>query len=509
MPRPRSAPRSPTWIAVLMLGALALMGLASTPTAHAGESVDVQDVSSETASAVSKYRSKSKACLDKLVGIIKGGANRSTDKWQSVCKDAEGALLTLVKESEVSTRLGNWVIQEVEAWSRMASIGTRICYMNELLLTYADRLDMCTDITEDEIKTVTADIKSMIEAAMEQLGKEARDVVGYLETLDEEAEGLGLIDDDTRGRNVIAALAGLDDSLEDVEEFAGKAASLEGHLRRLGDSIRRRKSAYLKVSEKRLAQYRRDLASLVSAKIDPDGSGVFVRYETRIEEIAQDNLDRYATSLKKWEAANKTFLGNARDFAIAYVDKAVATVGKAVPQVAAGHQLVKVVKKGGSFLDAIEPFIESLKTTVDRVTGAKWKKIKAATSNMKEQLNDLREEQRRKVQELQRANTEKIDDMKEASEKETRRFQDEIAAQKRRLSQLAEDDDKNRRDAEGNIEDRTRQLELEARSLARRIQREKGRLARTLSAVGKRYAKRINRLEERIKETEAIGGEIK
>ena len=270
---------------------LPLLFFAAAP-ALGSEKVDRTDLPREVASAIGTYASKSRACLDKLVGIIEKGSERSVSSWESQCKIAEGQLLTLVKVDGITTTAGKWLMDEVTAWSRMASVGRSICYVNELLVKQIVHLQWCRDQTEQEKKSVSNQVRDAVKTVLSELGSEARDVLNGANDLIEWQEKLQIEGAKDLG-GIIKTSAAFDDDVDEVLDMEGKVATTQKYIELLADSMRRRKTRFLKDNDRLITRLRQDLARLVSAKIDPDGRGVFVNYENRIEKAALNNLDEY------------------------------------------------------------------------------------------------------------------------------------------------------------------------------------------------------------------------
>jgi hypothetical protein len=505
MRTPTSGSRALHRLGLVLL--VCLLGLGADPALGA-EKVDRTDLPRNVASAIGTYSSKSRACLDKLVGIIEQGSERSVSLWESQCKTAEGQLMALVKVEGVSTSAGKWVMDEITAWSRMASVGKSICYVNELLVRQIVHLQWCRDQTEREKVTVTRQVRDAVRSVLTELGSEARDVLNGADDLDKLGDKL-LLGGGEGLREIINKAASFDDEVGEVLDMEDKVATTQRYLELLADSMRRRKTRFLQDNDRFIVRLRQDLARLVSAKIDPDGRGVFTNYENRIEKAALKNLDEYEEELDKWKAANKTFLGNALDFGKTFVNPAVSNASSLVPYGGGAMTFVKLVKMAGSFMAAVDPFLESVKQQAERRSGALYDKVLAASGNLKESLQELKAEKDVAILKLQKQRAQDASEFDSESKAELRLLQSQLDAATRGLKQLPDGKDEERADLEAQIEELGERLRAEPVALKRRHAHHERGTERMVKALAEKYDERIELMEKRIKDTVAVGGEIK
>jgi hypothetical protein len=464
--------------------------------------------------AIGQYLSKSRACLDKLVGIIEQGSERSVSLWESQCKLAEGQLVALAKVEGLTTSVGGWFIDEVNAWSRMASVGRGICYVNELLVKQIVHLQWCRDQTEQEKKTVARQVKDSVREVLTEIGKEARDVLNGAEKMDQLLDDVGLEEGAKGLREIVDVSSAFDDDVEELLDLVERVSSTQRYIELLADSMRRRKTRFLQDNDRLLVRLRQDLARLVSAKIDPDGRGVYDQYEKRIERAALKNLDEYEAELQKWKAANATFLGNALEFGKTFVNPAVSSAADLVPYGGGALVFVKLVKMAGSFIEAVDPFLESVRRQADRKSGAALTRVMASARSIRESLQELKDEKDVKLLALEKQRRRDATDFDVASKDELRTLKTELAKYQAELKGLPDDEEdtkatKRRVELEELIDETEQRIRAEPVALKRRHAHYKKKTEALKKALAAKYDERIERMEKRIKETEAVGGAIK
>lgn len=479
-----------------------LLVLLLAPPARAGETVDTQALSSDAVRAVKAYLGKSKPALGRLIGIVERGSTGSGDKWNSICRGVEDALGELAENTEVTVRLRGWLLDEINAWGRMATVGRAIAMSNEHLLASLDLIELSNRISKDELKTTTSEIKEVVEGLVGRFGGEIGDVSGAASRIDSLLSGGGL-GAGTNARAVVGAFSGLEDQMEDIDDQVQQVERVEYWIRRFGDSIRRRKHTFFKANEQRISRMRRDLAKLVSAKIDPDGRGAFANVESRIEEQAQDNLDRYEKAVKEWEDINKPLLQNAREFALEFVAPAMQDMVKSLPKTVFGVGVPGWAWKPDMALDeAADSWRDWMRTTYERYTGKYYARIAETLSTWEEDLRGVESDLREALKSMDAKGRLTIDDFKEASEKRIAEFHSWIEAKKRQLGELDKDKGAERRDAKNLIDMYTKEAKAEQVALERRIQRHDRR-------VGKQKADVVSEFEDRRKALKKAISEMK
>ncbi|MGE0190481.1 MAG: hypothetical protein AB7T63_00430 [Planctomycetota bacterium] len=489
---------------LLVTGLLA--ALFATAPASGSEKVDTSAMPGPIRGAISKYQSKSRACLDKLVGIIEEGSESSVSEWESQCEAAESQLVELSRTEGITTAAGGWLVDEVAAWSRMASIGRGICYVNELLVRQIVHLQWCRTLTEQERKLVGDRVRDLVRSVLKDTGSEARDVLNTAQRYDKIMDSL-----DVKGaedvRDIVAISSEFDDEVQQLLKIEKPAAIAEKYIYLMADSIRRRKTRFLKDNDRLLARMRQDLARLVSAKIDPDGRGIYDQYENRIERAALKNIDEYEEELKLWKVANKTFLGNALEFGKEFVDPAIEAGASLVPHGGVGLSFYRLVKAGGSLVRAVSPFLESVRREAQRMSKDYYAEVVKTLGTVYESLDELKVEKEIELAKLERARAQDATDLDEASKEETDNLQRDRDALQKKLDGLAPGDAR-RATVEDEIREVEQRLRAEPIALARRHAQYAKKTEAMLRELADKYDKRIAMMEQRIEDTVRVGGEI-
>ncbi|MEZ6010061.1 MAG: hypothetical protein R3F05_20190 [Planctomycetota bacterium] len=506
MPFTPSGPSGRSSLRVLVLLVVLGVPMALAAPAFGSEKVDTSGMPGPIRGAISKYQSKSRACLDKLVGIIEEGSERSVSEWESQCDAAESQLVELSREEGITAVASGWLLDEVAAWSRMASIGRGICQVNELLVRQIVHLQWCRTLTEQERKLVGDRVRDLVRSVLKETGSDARDVLNTAQRYDKIMDSLK-VEGAEDIRDIVAVSSAFDDDVQKLLKIEKPAAIAEKYIYLMADSIRRRKTRFLKDNDRLLARMRQDLARLVSAKIDPDGRGIYDQYENRIERAALKNLDEYEKELKLWKAANKTFLGNALEFGKEFVDPAVEAGASLVPYGDVGLSFYRLAKAGGSLVRAVGPFLESVRREAQRMSKDYYTEVVKTLGTVYESLDELKAEKEAELVKLEQARAQDATDLDEESKEEISHLKDDLEALRKKLDGLAQGNSQ-RAAVEDAIHEVEQRLRAEPIALARRHAQYAKKTEAMLKELADKYDERIDMMKKRIEETVRIGGEI-
>ena len=493
------------------LAVLATVLLLSPPgrAAEAGEDVGTRGLSSDAVRLVKQYLSKSDNALGKLVNIVARGKSNSGSAWDSACKSVDAPLAAILGNKEIMTKVRDWAVNEGRAWNRMKSVGGKIAEANEEILERLDLVETSNRISKDELKTVTSEVRSMINTVIDRFKSEIDDVGDASGKIDKLLEGAGM-GEDADARKIVTAFGDLGEEVGDIDGSVKKVERLEHYVRRFGDSIRRRKLGFFGDNERLMKQLRRDVAKLVSEKIDPDGRGAFDKVERKIESTVQDNLRDYEKALEEWEKVNKSLMGNAKDFAKEFVAPAMADAVKSLPKVVFGVKVPGWAWKADMALDeAADSWRDWIRSHYTKFTNGYYERLADTLSTWEEDLDLLDVEEKEALDKIDAERNEKVDDFKEESEKETRRLKDELDDKKSELDDLGSDQDSERRSVENEIAMLEKEIEAESVALERRIERHDDEVNEAKDDVKNDYKKKRDELADVIRQLKSAKAGVK
>lgn len=490
--------------------ALLVVVLLTAPSpAGAAEDVGTRGLGSDAVRVVKQYIAKSGNALRRLTDIVKRGKRNSGSAWESACKAVDAPLAAVLANAEVMATLKDWAVDEARAWNRMKSVGKQIAEANEEVLTRLDLVETSNRISKDEIKTATSEVQGMIKSVIAHFKDELGDVNDASGKIDKLLEGGGM-GEDADARKIVSAFGDLDGQVEDIDGSVAKVERIEHYIRRFGDSIRRRKADFSKTNGRLLKQLRRDVAKLVSEKIDPDGRGAFHSVEKKIESIVQDNIKEYEEALEEWEKVNKSLTGNAKDFAVEFVAPAMADAVRSLPKMVFGVKVPKWAWRADMALEeAADSWRDWIKDRYSRYTLEYYGRIVDTLTTWEEDLKILDVEEKEALEKIDEERNLKVDDFKEESEKEVERLQDELGDKKKELDRLGDDQDSERRSLGNEIDMLEKEIKAESAALERRIELYDDEVEEQKDDVKKDYKKKRDELEKVIGQLKSAKAGVK